>query len=198
MNDVLIWHISRKDIVRWKNSRKTYFEILRSLVSLFNFASDASRIPHSILFRKQEKARHQMRNLIKLQVVSLGLVMSVGLFSELPNEIKEKISHYYFKKCDTFDHFINSQGLNIISNKLKLSDIWFSKNNIIAIEISIQKNYQKIRLVNSTKCEYPSCICPPIQSTYDLRFYCSIHVPNHARWLRSGYIGVPIRTLKLQ
>ena len=63
MQNVIILHINSNHLFRWNKSEQNYHNILRGLVSLYNYAATASYCPHSILSLKSEKAKKEAMKL---------------------------------------------------------------------------------------------------------------------------------------
>ena len=196
MQNVIILHINSDHLVRWRKSEQRYHTILRGLVSLYTYAATASHCPHSVLALKGEKAKHQMRNIIKAKINMMGVVLSYSFFAYLPNEMKELIAEEYLNLIKIFDHYIDRRGVIIVPVKLKLDQIWMFRHSITAVNANIIKSDHPERVVKDNKCAIEGCICPPIQSTYDMHFYCSIHLPSYARWISHVYF-CPSRRLIL-
>ena len=193
----VILHIDSCNLIRWKKSVRKYHDILRSMMRLHTYSLRANMCPHSILSRKKERAKHQMRNIIKAGVNRMGIVLSLSFFAYLPDEMKEIIAESYLGSIAIFDHYMDGRGLVLVPVRLRLNQMWMFKYSITAIDVDIIQSDRPERVVVDNKCEIKGCICPPIQSTHDLYFYCSIHLPQHARWIKHTYSSVSFNNLNL-
>ena len=136
-----------------------------------------------------QKLYKKNANLIVREIIKNNVIIIIGilnkhhLFKLLPIELKEMIYIKYVEECmPILNYKIISNKLMLFDSYLKSEIVWFSGIKIEGIYLSFNNSKYNERYVRDTVCQVEGCICPPIQSTNEMYFYCSIHLPEEARW----------------